>query len=407
MSAWHYYNICDELLRFENEQYSVADPSTRENEYSLILDSNLNRLDKPVEKKNENISLNALSAALIDGESGRVLFEKDGFSQKAMASTTKIMTCIVAIENNQFDEIVTVSKYASTMPAVSLGIREGEQYYLLDMLYALMLESHNDVAVAVAEHVGGSVEGFAAMMNEKARELGCENTNFVTPSGLDAQGHYTTAVEIAKIASYAIQNPNFLTITNAPNWTFNELTKNRSFMVSNKDRFLYMYDGAIGVKTGFTNKAGYCFVGAVKKNGNTYVSSVLGSGWPPNKNYKWRDTSKLMDYGVNNFNKKDIFYPQSFAPIYVEDGKERVVGLDYREEIPVLLSENDYIKIHVYTPKQLDAPVDNNTIIGKALYYVNDEFIKEVAIRTTEGIDQIDLDYCIEKIISLWLNEVK
>ena len=126
------------------------------------------------------------------------------------------------------------------------------------------------------------------MMNQKAKELGCENTNFVTPNGLDADGHYTTAVEIAIIASYAIQNEEFLFITNAANWTFSEITKGRSFMVSNKDKFLYMYDGAIGVKTGFTNNAGYCFVGAVSQNDNIFVSSVLGSGWPPIKTINGR-----------------------------------------------------------------------------------------------------------------------
>ena len=404
--SWHYYCELDEILIYENQQYSIADPLTRENEYSLILDSNLNIINEPGEKNQEKVNLHALSAALIDGDSGRVLYEKYGYSIKAMASTTKIMTCIIALENSKPDEIVTVSKYASTMPDVQLGIREGEQYYMLDMLYALMLESHNDVAVAIAEHIGGTVEGFAAMMNEKARELGCENTNFVTPNGLDAQGHHTTAVEMAKIGSYAIKNPDFITITNAANWSFKELTKNRSFMVSNKDKFLYMYDGAIGVKTGFTNKAGYCFVGAVRRNDATYVSSVLGSGWPPNKNLKWRDTSNLMDYGVKNFSKKDIFYPHTFGPIYVEDGKERVVGLDYWAEIPVLISDNDYIKICYYTPKQLEAPVDKNTIIGKAIYYVNDEIIKEVPILTTETVEKIDLDFCIDKVISLWLNEI-
>lgn len=405
ISSTSYYNILNDILIYEEELYSIADPQTRENEYTVYLDSNKERINTPVIPQKENIQLNAISAALIDGDSGRVLYEKDGYTKKAMASTTKIMTCIIALENSGLDEIVTVSKYASTMPDVQLGIREGEQYYMQDMLYALMLESSNDVAVSIAEHIGGTVEGFASMMNHKAKDLGCENTNFVTPNGLDADGHYTTAVEIAIIASYAIQNSDFITITNAQNWNFNELTKNRSFVVSNKDRFLYMYDGAIGVKTGFTNDAGYCFVGAVRQNDNTYISSVLGSGWPPNKNYKWKDTTKLMDYGSGNYRKQDVFYPQTFVPILVSNGKEKIVDLHYNSEIPILISDDDYIKINFYTPEKLEAPIEENTIIGQAIYYINDQIITEIPIFTSASIDEIDFEFCLDEVVSLWLNK--
>lgn len=406
ISLLNYYNKSINILIKEEELYSIADPNTRENEYTLILDYNKNVISQAPKKENNNIQLNALSAALIDGESGRVLHDKDGQVQKAMASTTKIMTCIIALENSSLDEIVSVSQYASTMPDVQLGIRKGEQYYMRDMLYSLMLESHNDVAVAIAEHVGGSVEGFATMMNQKTKDLGCENTNFVTPNGLDANGHYTTAVELATIASYAIKNEEFISITNAANWTFNEITKDRSFMVSNKDKFLYMYDGAIGVKTGFTNNAGYCFVGAVSQNGNIFVSSVLGSGWPPHRTYKWKDTCKLMDYGTDNYEKIDIFHPQTFAPIYVEGGKERIVDLYYDDEITLLMCSDDYIKVDFCIPKKLVAAVEKNTAIGKAKYYVNNEFIKEIPILTADKIDKIDFEFCMDEIVSLWLNKI-
>ena len=402
--ASRYYNHLNELLFYEEDQYSIADPNTRENLYTLMLDSNKNLLDKPKESEIDDIKLNALSAALVDGDSGRVLYEKDGNEQKAMASTTKIMTCMVALENGNLDDVITVSKHASTMPDVQLHIKEGEEYYLRDMLYALMLESCNDVAVAIAEHIGGSSEGFADMMNQKAEELGCKDTNFVTANGLDAQNHYTTAVELARIAGYAIQNQDFITITNAPSWTFNELTNGRSFMVSNKDKFLYMYDGAIGVKTGFTNNAGYCFVGAVRQNGNTFVSSVLGSGWPPHKNYKWNDTTRLMDFGTQNYDKIDIFYPHIFVPISVAKGKERIANLYYQDEIQGLISNDDIICIEYYMPRYLEAPFDKDTIIGKAIYYINDELITEVPILTRDTIEEIDFEYCMDNIISLWLN---
>ncbi len=401
-----YYSGLNELMTAEEESYSIADPEIRENEYTLYLDSKMNRINKPTIREEENIKLNALNAALIDGNSGRVLYEKDGYSRKAMASTTKIMTCIIALENSNMDDIVMVSKHASTMPPVKLGIKEGQQYYMRDLLHSLMLESHNDVAVAIAEHVGTSVEGFASMMNEKAKELGCIDTNFVTPNGLDAEGHYTTAVEICKIGAYAVLNPDFIAITNAPNWTFSELTKGRNFMVSNKDKFLYMYDGAIGIKTGFTNNAGYCFVGGVKENNKTYISSVLASGWPPNRSFKWKDTRKLMDYGRNNFEKINIFYPHTFTPIYVKDGIEKINHLYYDGEIPILVGANDSIRIDYFMPQQIQAPVDENTIIGKANYYVNDDFIKEIPILTRDSISEIDFDYCFEKVFFLWINQI-
>ena len=174
-----------------------------------------------------------------------MLYEVNGYQEMPMASTTKIMTCIIALENGNMEDVVTVSSYATGMPDVQLNIRAVEQYYLKDLIYSLMLESHNDSAVAIAEHIGGTVEGFATMMNDKARALGCYDTNFITPNGLDAEGHYTTARDLAVISSYAIQNKEFIDITNTSSYQFKELKKGRSFIVSNKNKFLYMMDGAI------------------------------------------------------------------------------------------------------------------------------------------------------------------
>jgi D-alanyl-D-alanine carboxypeptidase (penicillin-binding protein 5/6) len=359
-----------------------------------------------VEKEKINIKLYANAAALMDADTGRVLYEKNGNKQLPMASTTKIMTCIVTLENANLDDVVTISQYASTMPDVQLNVRKGEQFKLKDLLYSLMLESHNDVAVAIAEHVGGSIEGFAEMMNQKAKELGCENTNFVTPNGLDANGHYTTAVELAKIASYAIKNKDFIDITNTASWQFNELKKGQGFNVSNKDRFLYMYDGAIGVKTGFTSKAGYCFVGAVKKNGKTFVSSVIQSGWPPHRNYKWSDTTNLMDHGMKNFEPKQIFNAdKEFNPVYVDDGKERYVELYYEGDLTLLMSDYDEVTIEYKVPKAIMAPVTAESIVGSAKYYINGELYQEFPIYTAGSVDKIDFKFCFDKIKKIWMTK--
>lgn len=194
-------------------------------------------------------SIHALSAVLLDGDSGRVLYEKEGECKRANASTTKIMTCILALENGKEDDIVTVSAYAASMPNVQLNIEEGEQYYLKDLLYSLMLESHNDSAVAIAEHIGGSVEGFSALMNEKAKELGCSNTCFLTPNGLDASvgedTHGTTAHDLALIMRYCSwQSPRaerFLEITQTNAYSFTSLTGagRRQYDPGDTELFLY------------------------------------------------------------------------------------------------------------------------------------------------------------------------
>lgn len=355
-------------------------------------------------EETKDLKLYAQAAALIDAANGRVLYERNGYQEMPMASTTKIMTCIVTLEKANLEDVVTISKYASTMPDVQLNVIAGEQYKLQDLLYSLMLESHNDVAVAVAEHVGGSVEGFAKMMNEKARELGCEHTNFVTPNGLDAESHHTTAVELSRIAGYAIQNPEFIEITNTTTHQFSELTKGRGFTVSNKDRFLYMYNGAIGVKTGFTGKAGYCFVGAVKRDGKTFVSSVLGSGWPPHKSYKWSDTVELMDYGVKNYEYRQIFNPEKeFSPALVEDGKENYMEFYYEGDISLLIRQGEEVKVVYKVPTVMTAPIKADTAVGSAKYYVGKEFIKEIPILTKSDIEKIDFPFCLDKIKNMFL----
>jgi D-alanyl-D-alanine carboxypeptidase (penicillin-binding protein 5/6) len=319
-----------------------------------------------------------------------------------MASTTKIMTCIVTLENADLQDIVTVSSYASSMPDVQLKVKKGDQFYLKDMLYSLMLESHNDVAVAIAEHVGGSVEGFATMMNDKARELGCESTNFVTPNGLDAEGHYTTARDLAIIASYAIKNDKFIGITNSSTHSFQEIKKGRSYNVSNKNKFLYMMEGAIGVKTGFTGGAGYCFVGAIKRMDKTLISVVLGCGWPPNKSLKWSDTKELMSYGVNNYEQKQIFEDVTFEPVFVKDGQQKYEALTMEGDLTLLMRADETVHIEYDIPKVLQAPVTAQSVVGNAKYYINDMLYAEIPIYTTQEVLKIDFEFCLKKIFSLW-----
>lgn len=416
---YHYLKTCYEEvidstgLIFENFDEKLKEENERvlqtEEEYQKMIgletesESAEDILDEQRQIRIKTLDLRAISALLLDASNNRVLYEENGYQEMPMASTTKIMTCIVTLENGNLQDVVTVSSYAARQPDVQLNINTGEQYYLKDLLYSLMLESHNDVAVAIAEHVGGSVEGFATMMNDKARELGCDHTNFVTPNGLDAKGHYTTARDLAVIASYAIKNEHFIKITNSANHHFKEIKKGRSFSVSNKNRFLYMMDGAIGVKTGFTGGAGYCFVGAIKRSDRTLVSVVLGCGWPPNKSLKWSDTKKLMNYGINHFKVRQIFENVKLQPVFVHDGQKKLVPLKVEESnLELLMRDDERVTIEYDIPKVLEAPIVAESIVGHAKYYIDKKLFYIIPIYTTESIDKIDFEFCLRKLLRIW-----
>ncbi len=367
-------------------------------------------------------NLYALSACLVDGDTGRVLFEKDGFTRRANASTTKIMTCILAIEYGNPDDMVTVSKYAASMPDVQLNIREGENYRLGDLLYSLMLESHNDVAVAIAEHIAGDVKTFAAMMNEKARELGCYDTYFITPNGLDATEtidgkevfHGTTAADLAKIMSYCIKNEEFLKITRTASYTFS--SGSRTFTVNNRNAFLNMMEGALSGKTGFTGQAGYCYVGALKRDDKTFVVALLGCGWPNNKTYKWSDTKTLMNYGLENYSRRDLFeYDMSIGQVTVTGAKTKNeereniidnVKLDlYIEEAPInmLVREDDAVEKKIIVERELTAPVADRQIVGSVEYYLNGEIIKAYPVYVKGEAKETDYKWSFVNIVKKFL----
>ena len=268
--------------------------------------------------------LHALSAVLMDGTSGRVLYAKDGEKPLPNASTTKVLTCMLALENGSGDDYVPVSSNAASQPEVKLGMRQGEQYYLEDLLYSLMLKSHNDTAVAIAEYIGGTVEGFATMMNRKAKEIGCKDTYFITPNGLDARDntgiHHTTASDLSLIMKYAIGSKTFLKITQTREYSFSDLSGRRSFTVQNTNRFLDMTDGVLSGKTGFTGDAGYCYVCACQKDNRVFIIALLGCGWPGNKGYKWEDARTLLEYGCKNYHYQNIWREPVLPLIPVKNG---------------------------------------------------------------------------------------
>ena len=380
-----------------------------------------------------DIKLYAKAAVLMDAGSGRVLFERNGNEQLAMASTTKIMTLIVTLENADLEDTVEVSSYAASMPDVQLNIRQGEQYRLKDLTYSLMLESHNDSAVAIAEHVGGSVEQFAAMMNKKAEEIGCKDTYFITPNGLDAEEggrfHCTTAHDLALIMSYCItkspQKEQFLEITRTPSYSFSNIAGTRSFSCTNHNAFLNMMAGALSGKTGFTNKAGYCYVGALQRDGRTFVVALLACGWPNHKTYKWSDTRALMEYGIANYSLRrldEVPMPkQTLEPVPVYGAKSGMIGgkeyacvrlsdaenegkisnIDISQEI--LLRNDEKITVTLHKVRGLSAPVSEGDKAGHISYRVGNEELKRIDILIAENKEKTDFKWCIRQVAEKYL----
>lgn len=423
-----------------------------------------------------DISLYATAAVLLDADSGRVLYGKNQDTPMAMASTTKIMTCIQVLEHASLDETLTVSAYAASMPQVKLNIRKGEEYTVRDLLYSLMLESHNDSAVALAEHVGRqflspelrdkpadeytaaesrqAVAEFAGLMNGKAAQLGCENTWFITPNGLDAteevtlsdgqtvqKEHCTTAAELARIMAYCIkESPNsgdFLAITQTPEYSF--YANGRNFSCVNHNAFLSMMDGAVSGKTGFTNKAGYCYVGALERDGRTFVVALLACGWPNNKSYKWSDTKELMQYGIDNFfyrrfDEEGVAFDETLlGKIPVAEGQAAAIGetaytaVEIRERrgtgpegesapesVPadsakeqnsegLLLRKDEQIRVKCNMADSLTAPVVAGTPVGSIEYIVNDTVYLRETIVTADDVDKIDLHWCALQIVEKFL----
>lgn len=366
------------------------------------------------EEQNVLAGLHARYAVLLDGDSGRVLLEKDGDVKRPMASTTKIMTCILALEHMKSEqEIVTASAEAASQPKVRLGVREGQQFYLRDLLYSLMLESHNDSAVMIAEHIGGSVRGFASLMNKKAAEIGCEDTYYITPNGLDAsdeQGtHSTTARELALVMRYCLmespKSQEFREITGAATQQFRDVEGRQSFSCTNHNAFLTMMNGAVSGKTGFTADAGYCYVGALQRDSRTFIVALLACGWPNHKTYKWQDTRALMEYGLKYYKKQrydgNVGLPQlSVADGIPENGALSGVStvklqIRDREKTDILLREDEEPAYRTLLADTLKAAVKAGTDAGTVQLVLDNQVLAEWKVETAESIAKRDYIWCL------------
>ncbi|KPU44868.1 D-alanyl-D-alanine carboxypeptidase DacB precursor [Oxobacter pfennigii] len=329
-------------------------------------------------------NLNTRYICLMDYESGRVLYEKNSRMIVPMASTTKILTAIVALENSKYDEVVTVSERASSIAGSTIGLKKDQKITMEELLYGLMLRSGNDCAIAIAEHMAGSVERFSFMMDSKAFDIGAFNTHFATPHGLDADGHFTTAYDMALITRCALKNPEFAKIVSTKDIVINGINGSKGY--HNINKILWQLEGADGVKTGFTNKAGKCLVSSATRNGVKVINVAL------NSYDRWKDSTALLDYGLKNFKESILLSNKEFGQLVpVKSGNKKLVQIGFDEEInlPITSDEKEDIYIKKIIPYTLEAPLHEGQNVGSLIIYSKDKKIFSMPYKILEEVKAV------------------
>ncbi len=343
----------------------------------------------------------AKSSIVMDVNTGRILYSNNPYQKLPMASTTKIMTVFLALENGRLEDIVKVSKKASYQTGSSVYLREGDKMTLEDMLYCVMLRSGNDAAVATAEHISGSVEDFAKLMNKKAKEIGAKNTNFTNPHGLPDDNHYTTAYDLALITKEALKNNTFAKIVSSKNHTITKVISENKFL-QNKNKMLWQYPGSDGVKTGYTAKAGKCLVSSASKDGWQILAVVLNAG------DIWDSSTKLLDYGFKNYsNIKIVDKKSTVYEVDVLKGKEKTVKVVPIEELyaPLFKINEGYELVeYFYEPTEIvKAPIKKNEKAGVLKIYADNFLLGTVDLMYNKDIESSDVFYQFKKILRNFL----
>lgn len=327
--------------------------------------------------KTEALEVSAASAVVFVADSGEILYEKDAYKRRSMASTTKIMTAVIALESGRLDDVVTVNDGMIRVEGTSMGLQKGNRLTLRSLVSGMMLLSGNDAANAVAVFLGGSEEGFADMMNSKAISLGMRDTNFVTASGLDDDEHYTSAYDMALLTSYAMRNPDFRRLVSSKKGEVDYISPAVTHTYYNHNRFLSMYEGACGVKTGFTKKSGRCLVTAVEKNGNLVIAVTL------NASDDWNDHKKLYDYCFSEGKFSRI--TDTFDTLIRVTGSDKGSIIASAQYIPeIFTSEHVGVQTKIYTDKFLYAPVKKGKQVGFVRFYVDGVCVRETALIANE-----------------------
>ncbi len=342
----------------------------------------------------------AAAAVLMEVETGRVLYEKNPHKKMPMASTTKIMTAILALENSHLSDVVTVSPSASGIEGSSLYLAAGEQLTMEQLLYGLMLRSGNDAATAIAEHLADSVDEFAEMMNRKAREIGAMNTNFMNPHGLHHEQHYTTAYDLALISAYAMKNTTFREIVSTKYHKIPWEGQPWDRVLMNKNALLWNYEGANGIKTGYTRASGRCLASAALRNDMQLVAVVLNcQPW-------FDDSTAILNYGFVNYEMKKLFEKgEVVGEIPVKNGFEKEVELVVEDDIYLPLAEGDMenLSISIRHPETLKAPIMAGTRVGSLDIVLGDQIKISKDVYTASSIKENTFPSNLRNILRQWM----
>jgi len=365
----------------------------------------------------EGLNLTAESTILIDMDTGQVLYEKNPHLKLHPASTTKIMTGILAIENGNLNDVVTVDDETPyVIKGSHIALEPGEKLTLKDLLYALLIESANDSALVIAKHIAGTAEEFAKMMNDKAKELGALNTNFVNPHGLTDENHITTAYDLSLIARYAMKNETFREIVSNYTYTIPPTNKkDESRYLKSHNELLYSskkiyvdgkmvpikYEGATGIKTGYTTEAGNCLVASAERNNKRLIAVVLKS----TGNEMFSDIHKLFNYGFENFDKVTLATKNEFIQNFqVKNGKLPIAPGIIKDDFSYFLPKDysDKVTQKIEVDEELKAPIEEGQIIGKVNYYLDGELLGSVDIVSTISVERDSGSAILEFIRNNW-----
>lgn len=363
----------------------------------------------------DNVTTNSPSILLMDAESGKILYSKNANEQRYPASTTKLMTAILTLENCELDDVATVSHnaiYSIPVGYSHASLQKGEKLTIEQLLNVLLIPSANDAAIVLAEHLAGSVEKFADMMNQKAKELGCLNTHFINPNGIHNKDHYSTAYDLALIGKYAMKFEPIMRIAKINQYTLPKTNKydkeDRIFnatngLITKNDEYYYQY--ATGLKTGYTDKSGYCIVTTAKKNNVNLLAVVLGSS---SIDERYEDCIKLFDYGFENYSYKKLVSNREIVDNIEVNGatsETKSLNVIAKNDIKVLLNKNiniDNIEPQIELNQNLSAPIAQDAVIGKISYVIDGEIFSTDLI-AEKSVEASNLETIIFRALLIFL----
>lgn len=335
--------------------------------------------------------VSAKYAVLVDATTGSVIYGKNEHKKASMASTTKIMTALILCEQADLNEEITVTEEMVRVEGSSMGLLAGDRAHYKDLLYGLLLASGNDAANAVAISIGGNLEGFAKMMNERAKQIGMTNTNFVTPSGLDDENHYTTAYDMALLACVAMNNKDFAEACGSKYAQLEYGNPPYKRTLRNHNKLLTTYDKCIGIKTGFTKKSGRCLVSCAEDNGKKVIAVTLKA---PDD---WNDHVRLLDFGIKSFETRDVKYPSALPDLKIVGSDNKLKIKAETKKLSMLPNDFDKIAYEVCVSDVVFAPIKSGDIVGCVKVIVNNKEVARLPCVATDSVvtnkNKIDRDF--------------